>query len=66
MPSPLARHCPDGPNNRRTIHDQQVIRKQRGCILLLIEQSRVGWFLQVWPGTSHFHRQQALVHPVNF
>ena len=39
----IAHYFPNGPNNRRTVHDQQDVRKQRDLELLLMEQIRVEW-----------------------
>ncbi len=43
----IAHYCPNGPNNRRTVHDQEVVRKQRRLELLLMEQNCVEWVLAV-------------------
>ena len=41
-------HCyPNGPNNGRTVHDQQDVRIQRGPEPLLMEQNYVEWVLGV-------------------
>ena len=43
----IAHYCPNGPNNRRTVHDQQDVRIQRGLEPLLMEQNYVEWVLGV-------------------
>lgn len=43
----IAHYCSNGPNNRRTVHDQQDVRIQRGLEPLLMEQNYVEWVLGV-------------------
>ena len=47
LPSLLAQYCQNRPNNRHTVSDQQVVRKQRRLELLLMEQNCVEWVLAV-------------------